>query len=265
MVNMIANVDLPTPLADGNFLVASGVAGVRWSTYVSGTNISGSLSGPGVTISGKQITSNIPAAQVSGILGITYGVQVPATTLSGNATTSFQVPGSQVFGALSASGVTGALNQATISGRSVTGTINGTQITGTLSGGVIVPGSSISGAITDSTVTIPNTALTFTINPQLTTYTPVLSDSSSFILMSGVTTSYVYLPSGIFAVSDQLNVIKMGTGAVLFSGSNNSMLVSTSSGVPGGTLPALRAQYSVATAICLSTDPSQWIVTGDIV
>ena len=261
IVNMIANVDLPTPLADGNFLVASGVAGVRWSTYVSGTNISGSLSGPGVTISGFQITSWIPAAQVSGILGTTYGVQVNATSLSGNANTNFQVPGSQVFGALSASGITGALNQATISGSSINGPIPATQVSGIM-GTVTISGNTLNSPITNPAVTIPNAALAFTVNSQISSYTPILSDASSFILMSGVSSAYLYLPSGIFGISAQINVIRRGTGPVLFSGTTNTSVFSTGT-VTGG--PALRNQYSVATAICLSVAPCQWLVTGDIV
>ena len=261
MVNMIANVDLPTPGGDFYMLVSSGTTNVQWSMYTPGTMLSGILTGPNVTISGSQVSSWIPAAQVSGILGTTYGVQVNATSLSGNATTSFQVPGSQVFGALSASGITGALNQATISGSAINGYINAAQVSGTM-GPVTISGNALNSPITNPNVTIPNTALTFTINPQINSYTAILSDSSSFILMSGTASTYLYLPSGIFAVSDQVNVVRQGTGPVLFSGTVNTSVFSTGT-VTGG--PALRNQYSVAAAICLSVAPCQWLITGDIV
>jgi len=263
IVNMIANEDLPTPVADGTFLVSSGVSNVRWSTYVSGTSVSGALSGPGVTISGFQITSSISATQITGALGYSPStVQVNAISLSGNAGTNFQVPGSQVFGPLSASGITGALNQATISGSGISGLINATQITGTM-GPVTISGNTLNSPITSSAVTIPNAALAFTLNVQTPTnsYTPVLSDASSFILMSGSAFNLVYLPSGIFPFGAQLNIVRSTTQAIQFSGA--LCTVNSTGLIPGG--PSIRAQYSVATAICLGTNPCNWIIAGDIV
>ena len=198
-------------------------------------------------------------------------VDFPTPTSDGNflvssGNTAFKwttgISGNQVFGPLSASGITGALNQATISGNAIAGAISGSQILGTLNGGVVIPGSTISGAITNSNVTIPNTALTFTVNVQTTTpYTAVLSDSSAFVLMSGGAASLFFLPSGVFAISDQVTVMRMRTFGVTFSGGVNTTVYSTGA-TPAK--PVLRAQYSTATAICLNTAPCQWIVTGDI-
>ena len=263
LTNMVANGDMPTPMGDMYMLVSSGTASPStttavWSMYTPGTMLSGFLTGPGVTISGKQITSNIPAAQVSGVLGTTYGVQVPATTLSGNATTSFQVPGSQVFGPLSASGVTGALNQATISGNAITGTISGSQITGTLSGGVVIPASTVSGTLNGPNIALSVANVTYGLTTVTgTTYTVQLTDAANIIQMQNTATATVTLPTGIFATGQQTSILRQNTGAVLFTSSGT--LISTGATASS---PAMRAQYSVATAIYLGTNT--WLVTGDV-
>ena len=264
LTNMIANGDLPTPMGDTYMLVSSGTANPStttavWSMYTPGTMLSGYLTGPGVTISGNQITSNIPAAQVSGILGTTYGVRVPATTLSGNATTSFQVPGSQVFGSISASGVTGALNQATISGNAIVGTISGTQILGTLNGGVSILANTVSVILNGPNIALSVSNVTYGLTVVTgTTYTAQATDASNIIQMQNTSTSTITLPTGtIFTTGQQTSILRQGTGAVLFS--SPGTLISTGANTSG---PALRTQYSVATAIYLGTNT--WLVTGDV-
>jgi len=263
LTNMINNVDMPTPAGDSYLLLSSGTAGgvstttATWNQYLLGTSVSGALSGPNVTISGKQIVNYIPAAQVSGVLGTTYGVQVPATTLSGNATTSFQVPGSQVFGPLSASGVTGALNQATISGNAITGTISGSQITGTLSG-VVIPASTVSGTLNGPNIALSVANVTYGLTTVTgTTYTVQLTDAANIIQMTNTATATVTLPTGIFATGQQTSILRQNTGAVLFT--SPGTLISTGATASS---PAMRAQYSVATAIYLGTNT--WLVTGDV-
>lgn len=265
LTNMINNVDIPTPAGDSYLFLSSGTIGgvstttATWNQYLLGTSVSGALNGPNITISGKQVVDYIPAAQVSGILGTTYGVRVPATTLSGNATTSFQVPGSQVFGPISASGVTGALNQATISGNAISGTIATANISGTLSPtNIIVPANTVSGTLNGPNIALSVSNVTYGLTTVTgTTYTVQLTDAANIIQMTNTATATITLVTGTYSVGQQTTIVRQNTGAVLFT--SPGTLISTGATASS---PAMRALYSAATAICLS--PTTWLVTGDV-
>lgn len=265
LTNWISNEDMPTPAGDGYILLSSGTSGgvsttsAVWTQYHPGSSISGTLNGPNITISGQQITSYIPAVQVSGILGTTYGVQVNAPTLSGTAGTNFRVPGSQVFGPLSASGITGSLNQATISGNAIAGTISGSQISGVISSSATVPASTVSGTLNGPNIALSVSNVTYGFTTITgTSYAVQATDASNIIQMQNTSTANIVLPSGnIFSSGQQTSILRQNTGAVTFT--STGTLISTGATASN---PALRAQYSVATAIYLGSNT--WLVTGDV-
>jgi hypothetical protein len=119
ILNGMINGDFPIPTASGQYLAASasGIGTVYWhqgtapatvsgSTivgWIAASQISGTLSGPDVTLAGSEITGSI---------------------------TSATLPGSSITGSIAASQVAGSLTGATIPGSSITGSITTSQITG---------------------------------------------------------------------------------------------------------------------------------------
>ena len=106
------------------------------------------------------------------------------------------------------------------------------------------------------TLTVPAGNVTYGINTPTTGYTIQQSDANNIVYMNNTTAVNVTLPSA-FASSGQNVTIVRGNAGVTFSGSN---IVSN-----GGTVgaPALRARYSVASAIYMGAGIG-WLVTGDI-
>lgn len=145
--------------------------------------------------------------------------------------------------------------------------------------GTGLSGGGTSGSVTlaiDTSVTADlTTAQTFTnktltsakinlgINPQTgTTYTTVLADNGKLITQtnaSAITTTIPLFASVAYPVGTQLNFVQYGAGQVTIQGDSGVTVVST--GATAAT-PKLRAQYSSATAICVSQD--NWYVAGDI-
>ena len=103
----------------------------------------------------------------------------------------------------------------------------------------------------------PN-AITF--NAQTgTTYTLVAGDLNKLVTLSNASTVTLTVPSGVFTAGQQINVQRIGAGAVQIR--NNGTSVLTSTGTTSGA-PNLRAQFSAATIICTSSN--NFTVVGDI-
>ena len=104
------------------------------------------------------------------------------------------------------------------------------------------------------------TTLNITFNAQTgTTYTLVAGDLNKLVTLSNASTITLTVPSGVFTAGQQINVQRLGAGAVQIR--NNGTSVLTSTGVTSGA-PNLRAQFSAATIICTSSN--NFTVIGDI-
>jgi len=102
----------------------------------------------------------------------------------------------------------------------------------------------------------PTTSLDLVINAQTgTTYTAVSSDVNKLVTLSNASAITVTIPNGVFTVGQQINFLQLGVGQVTFQGDGTSTIVSN----PG---VKTRAQYSIATAICIATNT--FLLTGDI-
>lgn len=115
--------------------------------------------------------------------------------------------------------------------------------------------------LTNKTLTSP--LINLGINAQTgTTYTTVLADNGKLVTQSNgsaITTTIAPFGSVAYPVGAQINFTQLGAGQVTIQGGSGVTVVST-----GGTAasPKTRAQYSSATAICISQD--NWLVVGDI-
>jgi hypothetical protein len=108
--------------------------------------------------------------------------------------------------------------------------------------------------LTNKTLTDPK--INLAINAQTgTTYTSVLTDNGKLVTLSNASAITVTIPNGVFTVGQQINFLQLGAGQVTFQGDGTSTIVSN----PG---VKTRAQYSIATAICIATNT--FLLTGDI-
>jgi hypothetical protein len=152
----------------------------------------------------------------------------------------------------------------------VTSVAGGTGLTGgtiTTSGTLAIDTSVVStltGAqtLTNKTLTAP--VITYTINAQTASYTPVLSDAAAIVTMNVGSANTFSIPTNAsvaYAVGSQITVIQIGSGQTTIQAVNSG---TTTIASVGGTsaAPKLRAQYSSATAIKVATDV--WYVVGDI-
>jgi hypothetical protein len=97
---------------------------------------------------------------------------------------------------------------------------------------------------------------TLTLNAQTgTTYTVVSTDANKLVTLNNSSAITVTIPSAVFSVGQQINFLQLGAGQVTFQGDGTSTIVSN----PG---VKTRAQYSIATAICIATNT--FLLTGDI-
>jgi len=103
------------------------------------------------------------------------------------------------------------------------------------------------------------TTLDLTINAKTANYTLVAGDVNKFITVSNASTLTITVPSGIFTAGQQVNIQRIGAGAVQIR--NNGTSVLTSTGATSGA-PDLRAQFSACTIICTSSN--NFTVIGDI-
>jgi len=98
-----------------------------------------------------------------------------------------------------------------------------------------------------------------TINAKTANYTLVAGDVNKLITMSNAGTLTLTVPNGVFTTGQQINVQRIGAGAVQIR--NDGTTVLTSIGATS-TAPDLRAQYSACTIICTSSN--NFTVIGDL-
>jgi hypothetical protein len=113
------------------------------------------------------------------------------------------------------------------------------------------------GTFTTPTLTSP--LIDIGVNAKTAAYTTIASDDGKIIPVTSSSTANITLAASLYNVGSQINVARMGTGAVSIVGDTGVTVVSTGA---TASAPALRAQYSTATAIMLSTN--SWLVVGDI-
>lgn len=116
----------------------------------------------------------------------------------------------------------------------------------------------------DSTATLgvkwaTPTDVNLTINAKTANYTLVAGDVNKLITMSDAGTLTLTVPNGVFTAGQQINVQRIGAGAVQIRNDGTSVLTSTGA---TSTAPDLRAQYSAATIICTSSN--NFTVIGDL-
>jgi hypothetical protein len=98
--------------------------------------------------------------------------------------------------------------------------------------------------------------LNLTLNAQTgTTYTLVSSDANKLVTLNNASAITVTVPSAVFTAGQQINLLQLGAGQVTFQGDGTSTIVSN----PG---VKTRAQYSIATLVCIATNT--FLLTGDI-
>ena len=107
-------------------------------------------------------------------------------------------------------------------------------------------------------VSISGSNFLYNPNNQTTTYTGTLSDAYSMVLMSGSSATTFVVPSGVYPVGTQLNVLRVASG-VSISGAAGVTIRSTGATVA---VPTLRAQYSSATVY--QSASGVWYVMGDV-
>jgi trimeric autotransporter adhesin len=99
-----------------------------------------------------------------------------------------------------------------------------------------------------------------TFNAQTgTTYTLVASDLNKLVTLSNAGTIVLTVPNGVFTTGQQINVQRIGVGAVQIRNDGTTVLTSTGA---TSTAPDLRAQFSAATIICTSSN--NFTVIGDL-
>jgi hypothetical protein len=116
----------------------------------------------------------------------------------------------------------------------------------------------------DSTATLgvkwaTPTDVNLTINAKTANYTLVAGDVNKLITMSDAGTLTLTVPNGVFTTGQQINVQRLGAGAVQIRNDGTSVLTSTGA---TSTAPDLRAQYSACTIICTSSN--NFTVIGDL-
>jgi len=116
----------------------------------------------------------------------------------------------------------------------------------------------------DSTATLgvkwaTPTDVNLTINAKTANYTLVAGDVNKLITMSDAGTLTLTVPNGVFTTGQQINVQRLGAGAVQIRNDGTTVLTSTGA---TSTAPDLRAQFSAATIICTSSN--NFTVIGDL-
>ena len=103
------------------------------------------------------------------------------------------------------------------------------------------------------------TTLNLTINAKTANYTLVAGDVNKLITMSDAGTLTLTVPNGVFTAGQQINVQRIGAGAVQIRNDGTTVLTSTGA---TSTAPDLRAQYSACTIVCTSSN--NFTVIGDL-
>jgi hypothetical protein len=95
-----------------------------------------------------------------------------------------------------------------------------------------------------------------------TLFTFALTDRSKFVTTSNAGTQTLVIPANssvAFGTGDVLNAVRAGTGPVIFNQASGVVIRSNGS---TATAPALRAQYSAASAVFEGSNT--WYVLGDL-
>ena len=168
------------------------------------------------------------------------------------------VAGTGLSGGGTSGSVTLSINTSVTADLSTAQTLTNKNLT---SGTNTVPTSlaTLTGAQTLTNKTLTSPAIDIGINPKTAAYTTIASDDGQLITVTSSSTANVTLAASLYNVGSQITVARMGTGAVSIVGDAGVTVVST--GATAST-PSLRAQYSTATAILLSSN--SWLVVGDI-
>ena len=98
-----------------------------------------------------------------------------------------------------------------------------------------------------------------TINAKVANYTLVAGDVNKLITMSSASTTTLTVPNGVFTTGQQINIQRLGAGAVQIRNDGTTVLTSTGA---TSTAPDLRAQYSACTIVCTSSN--NFTVIGDL-
>ena len=98
-----------------------------------------------------------------------------------------------------------------------------------------------------------------TINAKTANYSLVAGDVNKLITMSSASTTTLTVPNGVFTTGQQINIQRLGAGAVQIRNDGTTVLTSTGA---TSTAPDLRAQYSACTIICTSSN--NFTVIGDL-
>ena len=208
------------------------------------------------TPSATPVAPSLPANSIS--LATVYVGAGALSITSGNITdtrvsVTTNLPIGDITGVTAGTGLTGGGTSGTVTLAidSTVATLSGTQ------------------TLTNKTIDLANNTViglpsgNISINAQTgTTYTTVLADNQKLVTLTNASAIALTIPlnsSVNYPVGAQLNLSQLGAGQVTISGSAGVTIVST--GATAAT-PRLRAQYSSATAIQISTN--NWIVAGDI-
>jgi hypothetical protein len=213
------------------------------------------------TPAGSPVVPSVPAnsialaevAVAAGALSITTGNitdrrVLVTTNIPESGDISAVVAGTGLSGGGTSGSVTLAINTA------VTADLTTAQ---TLTNKTLTAPTVTNGTFTTPTLTSP--LIDIGINPKTAAYTTIASDDGKLITVTSSSTADVTLAAGLYNVGSQINVARMGTGAVSIIGDTGVTVVSTGATVNA---PTLRLQYSTATAIMLSSN--SWLVVGDV-
>jgi hypothetical protein len=146
----------------------------------------------------------------------------------------------------------------------ITGVTAGTGLTGGGTSGTVTLAidstvATLTGSQTLTNKTLTSPKINLGVNAKTAAYTTLASDDGQLITVTSSSTANITLAASLYNTGAQITIARMGTGAVSIVGDTGVTVVST--GATAST-PALRAQYSTATAIL--TSANTWLVVGDI-
>jgi len=98
-----------------------------------------------------------------------------------------------------------------------------------------------------------------TFNARTANYSLVAGDVNKLVTMNSASTTTLTVPNGVFTAGQQINIQRIGAGAVQIRNDGTTVLTSTGA---TATAPDLRAQYSACTIICTSSN--NLTVIGDL-